>query len=620
MKFFLLKSTSYMLIMHVESLLRKTVWFRFSLCAMLLGAQLAVALPRYTKPINTYEGVSYQDYFSIASAMDSINVSQDAFQECVKSVSAYITPRECRGQMFRYVPGTETPVDFYVEELAAIAYWTNNFFGPGEYRFQDYIVIDKRRFRKRSFCPAPYVPISKEYREGQSVYRYVEKCELPPRPENNCTVEGNPVNFLSGDKVEDVTDYASFDGLVLHRKYLSQRRGWVVAPTPRLSDLRVPIVNKTTAACLGESVAISLNRWPDVPGPYVPVPFATCLEEWSPPATLIVQTADGFSVEYIQLNTELFLSPNGKSRIKIIDPDQNNGWAYHLESNNGIHQYFNLAGELVYEDSPAAQLSYNYANGRLLSILNDKGKSIVFGYEQDQIVSAKMAEGIVTYQYKKVGGNQYLVAGAISEVHLLDGTTEYYKYENTKFPLALTTSGIVGKGDFGHWQYDNDGRAIESIHPSGADKFTFDYSQLTSSDPKVTVTNSLNKKTTYHVGEINGALRVVRVEGEPSQNCASANQFYDYYPSGQVKIQTDWSGNKTYFTYDNQNRESTRTKAFGTADATSVHTCWDVNLSQPSRIIEPTKITLFDYTATGQLKSQTVKPRPAGAVDCSTAL
>jgi uncharacterized protein RhaS with RHS repeats len=114
--------------------------------------------------------------------------------------------------------------------------------------------------------------------------------------------------------------------------------------------------------------------------------------------------------------------------------------------------------------------------------------------------------------------------------------------------------------------------------------------------------------------------RVYKVTGEPTANCVGANQAYTYTPQGWLETKTDWNGSVTKYTYDTFGRELTRTQALGTPDATTVQTCWHETHNQPARIIEATRITLFDYTATGQLKSQTIKPRPAGTVDCTTAL
>jgi uncharacterized protein RhaS with RHS repeats len=133
------------------------------------------------------------------------------------------------------------------------------------------------------------------------------------------------------------------------------------------------------------------------------------------------------------------------------------------------------------------------------------------------------------------------------------------------------------------------------------------------------VTNALGKKATYKFADFNGTRRLSSVTGEPTTTCVKSATEYEYDEAGMLKNETT-NGLVLHREYDNKNREIKRTQAFATTDATTVQTCWHATLNQPSRIIEPTRITLFDYTATGQLKSQTIKPRPVGTVDCSTAL
>jgi uncharacterized protein RhaS with RHS repeats len=133
------------------------------------------------------------------------------------------------------------------------------------------------------------------------------------------------------------------------------------------------------------------------------------------------------------------------------------------------------------------------------------------------------------------------------------------------------------------------------------------------------ITNALGKQSTYSFADVNGVRRLKSVTGEPTATCVKSATQFEYDGAGNV-INELVNGITLHREYDWLGREILRTQAFGTADATSVQTCWHATLNQPSRIIEPTRITLLDYTANGKLKSQTVKPRPAGTVDCTTTL
>jgi YD repeat-containing protein len=232
--------------------------------------------------------------------------------------------------------------------------------------------------------------------------------------------------------------------------------------------------------------------------------------------------------------------------------------------------------------------TYSYEAGLLDSIRAPSGKLLRFNYS----------------------------GGLIAHVIHPNQTTRIYHYEDRRFPSFLT--GITDERGirYATWKYDDQGRAISSEHAGGAEKTSLNFN----ADGSTTVTNALGKKTTYSFTDLLGVRRVSKVTGEPTENCVGANQNYTYYPDGALETKTDWKGQITKYTYDSFGRELTQTRAFGTADASTVQTCWHETLNQPSRIIEPTRVTLIDYFPGGKIKSQTVKPRPAGTVDCTAAL
>lgn len=298
-------------------------------------------------------------------------------------------------------------------------------------------------------------------------------------------------------------------------------------------------------------------------------------------------------------------SPNVRDILQI-----DSSGLLQLTTQNG-KKTFDTNGQLSATYNSAGQLKNRYgynAQGDLISQHNEQGQQFNYNFTNGLLKTVQAPNGkILQFSYT---GN------LLTKVTHPDQTTRIYHYEDTRFPNALT--GITDERGirYATWKYDDQGRAISSEHAGGAEKTSIFFN----ADGTTTVTNALGKKTIYSFTDILGVRRVNNVTGEPTANCVGANQAYTYTPQGLVETKTDWNGSITKYAYDTFGRELTRTNAFGTADATIVQTCWNATQNTVSRIIEPTRVTLFDYSPAGQLKSQTVKPRPAGAVDCSTAL
>ncbi len=201
-----------------------------------------------------------------------------------------------------------------------------------------------------------------------------------------------------------------------------------------------------------------------------------------------------------------------------------------------------------------------------------------------------------------------------------DNPRRIYHYEDTQtdrygkrlYPNALT--GITDEnGDrFATWAYDAQGRAFRGEHAGGAERTTLDYTHLHDlKDPRVIVTNALGKNAIYHLGVVQGVIKVTRIEGAASANCVAANQNYTYDASGNLDTITDREGNVTNHDYDARNLEIRRIEAVGTPDQRTIQTQWHANLRLPARIEvfdrdnNPVKRTDLTYDATGRLLNRT---------------
>ncbi|HEY6530075.1 MAG TPA: hypothetical protein VIZ65_15400 [Cellvibrionaceae bacterium] len=305
-------------------------------------------------------------------------------------------------------------------------------------------------------------------------------------------------------------------------------------------------------------------------------------------AAIQLHSASGPTItQFYQQSCTGTYRPIDNSRVNLAATEQG-GWA--LSSYGQIEKVFNASGDLITVQNEQGQaFTYETSGGHINSIQAPSGAKLTFSYTD----------------------------GRLTTIEKPDKTTRSYLYGDSRFPNTLT--GIINEKGVKKeaWQLDEKGRVVEHELAGGAEKTTTAFN----SDGSTTVTNPLGKQTHYFFTEVAGSSKVTRVVGEPTSNCLGSNQSYTYTASGLLSTQTDWNDLVTKFEYDSLGREVTRTKGYGTAEATIAQTCWEGTFYPPVRIIEPTRVTLFRYRYDNALLEQKiVKPRPAGLVDCSTKL
>jgi YD repeat-containing protein len=261
------------------------------------------------------------------------------------------------------------------------------------------------------------------------------------------------------------------------------------------------------------------------------------------------------------------------------------------------------------------------ASGRLTRVHQRSGISHDYIYEADEILIEHSLGGAIRYQLDASGvingftdplGQRYSYSysseGMLSSVSYPGNTGhKTYHYENNSYPKLLTGISDANGDRYASWTYDLAGRATSSEHYNGAEKTTFNYSNLNGpGTSRTTVTNSLGKSTTYYYIKINGVQRVFQVEGHPSPNCVAANQQYQFDSRAFIRSQTDWNGNVTEYVRDSKGRELMRREAVDTAEEREVHTEWHVDFNLPSLLTEPGRETHFNYDGSGNLKSKRI--------------
>ncbi|PUA30500.1 MAG: hypothetical protein B0W54_08445 [Cellvibrio sp. 79] len=232
----------------------------------------------------------------------------------------------------------------------------------------------------------------------------------------------------------------------------------------------------------------------------------------------------GAGDQYIELNGE-------RGQLLAISNAAPVAWRY--KAPNGDVENYNASGKLLSvtaSNGMKQEFFYDATSGLLTRVKDSTNRELLFSYTGNQISS-------VTVDGNKTTSYTYNASGLITQVTRPDNATQIYHYEDARFPTALT--GITDERNkrYATWTYDAQGRAISSEHAGGAEKTLLSFN----ADGSTTVTNSLNKKTIYRFDDIAGARRVVKVEGQPTANCAGANQDYTYTNEGWLSSAVPFS-------------------------------------------------------------------------------
>lgn len=284
-------------------------------------------------------------------------------------------------------------------------------------------------------------------------------------------------------------------------------------------------------------------------------------------------------------------------------------WKLGLPDNS--YKLFDLEGKLVrvvLYGGEALSLEYStkflgsinaVSNPRYVNLKYNGFTIYTYLYSHDFISQVTDFNFLVTKYSYDANGN-------MTNVLFPNATFRTYHYENPIFINSLTGITDENGSRFATWAYDSEGRAISSEHANGVDRTLLSFN----ADGSTTVTNSLNKKTTFRFEDTPGARHLVKVEGAPSDNCAGANQDYTYTAEGWVASKTDWGGNKTVFSYNAKGQEISRTEAYGSSVARTINTEWHPILNIKTKITEKDRETTFVYDANGLLMSQSTRALP----------
>lgn len=483
-------------------------------------------------------------------------------------------------------------------------------------------------------CPSVIEPNPNFYIECKRLRSVAVLAEDSPPPQ--CpALAGNPVDTSTGAKIQKETDIYSrgVSQIGFDRTYSNANKAvggfWyndyqkslrIISPqeTEILREKSSPYASKATACTSGwnELKTKITDSWAqgtsaqyvndtcqvtrnNVVVRNIPIlPDGQSIEIYIKPGAIQLVRENGSILNFGLGANNQYKELNGE-RGQLTEVNNSAPIAWRYTAPNGDIEDYNAAGKLLSitaSNGMKQELFYDSTSGLLTRVKDSMNRELVFAYAGNQISS-------VTVDGNKTTSYAYNSLGLITAVTRPDNTTRIYHYEDPRFPRALT--GITDERNkrYATWAYDAQGRAISSEHAGGAEKTLLSFN----ADGSTTVTNALNKQTLYRFADIAGARRVVKVEGQPTANCAGANQDYTYTNEGWLASKTDWKGIKTTYQYNALGQETSRTEAYGTADARTITTEWHPTLYVKTKVTEPTQETTFTYDANGRLLNQSVR-------------
>jgi RHS repeat-associated protein len=308
---------------------------------------------------------------------------------------------------------------------------------------------------------------------------------------------------------------------------------------------------------------------------------------------------DGRMISFSEYNN--VYSPDGDVADRLVQTA--NGWQY--QTADDTIETYDVSGDLVsiaprgqapitvsrpnpgdppssVSDAYGHTLTFNYADDpagfwRLSSITDPSGKTITYGYDSNANLTS------VTFQ---------------------DASKRQYSYDPyTKNQLDTLTD--EANNAYASWTY-NSALVASSQLAGGVDAYSFTYAtDANGTITSATVKDPLGQSRTYAQQFILGVTRTTSATAFCPGCGEDASRVLD--ADGNITSRTDFNGNQTTYVYDTiNNLETSRTEAYGTAQARTITTTWDPNWRQPDLVTEQNRTTAFAYDSMGNVLTKTI--------------
>ncbi len=240
------------------------------------------------------------------------------------------------------------------------------------------------------------------------------------------------------------------------------------------------------------------------------------------------------------------------------------------------------AGQILVKDGFGRTLRIAQdSTGRIESLTDPAGSVTTYGYSGSQAAGTEVLD-FVTYPDNRQRRYTYAIAAGWPRLAAIMDENER---------------------TFAAFAYDARGRLSTSERAGGAGRHSFTYttSYELSQRPVTTVTDPLGHVRTYSMTSTGGVYRLASIAGGPCEQCGNvAAKSYD--ANGNVTATTDFKGVQTRYAYDlARNLETSRTEAFGTANARTTSTTWHAVHRLPLSVVEPNRTTSYTYDSAGNM-------------------
>lgn len=302
------------------------------------------------------------------------------------------------------------------------------------------------------------------------------------------------------------------------------------------------------------------------------------------------------------------------------------GWE--LIDANDTEEFYDTSGNLLsisYRGGASVSMTYSTSAtpatiapypGLLITVSDNFGHQLNFTYNgYGQIATMTDPGGAVyTYSYSpSYFASQWL----INSVEYPDTSSRQYVYNeaantgNTNTPYALT--GIIDENGSRYATIGySSGQAYTSQLAGGVDQYSIGeylisgYAYGGEYDGEI-VTDPLGTQRRYRYQEQSNGVTKLLLISPGCPECSDPGADFSYDANGNIATEYDNKGNETVYSYDlTRNLETSRTEAYGTAQARTITTQWDPNWRQPDLVTESNHTTGYTYDSMGNVLTKTI--------------
>jgi RHS repeat-associated protein len=390
------------------------------------------------------------------------------------------------------------------------------------------------------------------------------------QPKVGCCTVGNPIELVSGEKIQRETDYVGSGAFPL----------------------------SFTRSYLGGVWRHTYDRELDF-GPLIDVNGYVRNQ-------IRAKRPEGNSIPIITVGNIAEYPTDVVERLTAVyEASNHTGWKLKL-SDDSVEIY-DLDGRLLSISTRAGltqTLSYDSSH-RLSTVTDSFGRQLIFGYDgSDRLTSLTDPSGGVTeYDFDS--------QGRLVNVTYPNSESKTYVYDEAAHDASssnVTLTGILDENGhrFATFEYDEFGRAITSEHAGGAGRTTVVYNANGSRD----VTDASGVTRSYGITAYQSVGKLTGITGPACSNCG-LSRANTYYTNGNLQNRTDFRGVTSNFGYttDGRNLLTQHSEALSTSIWRATRMQWHPTFRLPTQIDLSNRRVTFTHDASGNILTRTVTDR-----------